>query len=130
MTTTTEIPKGRTKEVIQKREQILNDFFACWLAANPEKRIYNVNYQAFIYLDYCPFTEIARKIARSCQATKEITCLTEILALANHIGIINPKEDMKIHHRFSHRLYLHYPHFNTRQGWLRKPSFGKILSDG
>jgi len=47
-----EIPQGRTKDEIQQREKIIKDFYAKWIAVNPEKRIYNTNLQAFIYVRF------------------------------------------------------------------------------
>jgi hypothetical protein len=46
------IPQKKTKEEVQLREKIIKDFYAKWNAANPEKRVYNANLNAFIYVRF------------------------------------------------------------------------------
>jgi hypothetical protein len=35
-----DIPKGQTREDIERREKFIKDFYASWNAANPTKHIY------------------------------------------------------------------------------------------
>jgi hypothetical protein len=81
-----QIPQGRTKEEIQQREKIIKDFYANWNAANPEKRVYNANLQAFIYVRFLSIQETAEKAARSYKSTLAVIYLTEILELAEVVN--------------------------------------------
>ena len=116
MNTQSEIPQGRTKEEIQYREKFIKDFYANWNAANPEKRIYNANLQAFIYVKFLSIQETAEKAARSYKSTLAVTYLTEILELSEVIINTKPKEGNKKQSRFSDLIIMQYS----------KKNFGKI----
>jgi hypothetical protein len=81
MNTPLKIPQGRTREEILQREKIIKDFYASWIAVNPEKHIYNSHLQAFIYVRFLSIQEIVEKAARSYKSTLAVTHLTEILKL-------------------------------------------------
>ena len=110
------IPQGRTKEEIQQREKIIKDFYAMWNAANPEKRIYNINLQSFIYVKFLSLQETTEKAARSYKSTLAVTYLTEILELATVVNYTKPKEGNKKQSRFSDIIIMQY----------KKANFGKI----
>ena len=116
MDTQVEIPQGRTKEEIQYREKFIKDFYANWNAANPEKRIYNTNLQAFIYVKFLSIQETAEKAARSPKSTLAVTYLTEILELSEVVINTKPKEGNKKQSRFSDVIIMQYS----------KKNFGKI----
>jgi hypothetical protein len=111
-----EIPKGRTKEEILQREKIIKDFYAKWNATNPEKRVYNVNLQSFIYVRFLSIQETAEKAARSYKSTLAVTYLTEIMELAAVNNYTKPKVDNKKQSRFSDVIIMHY----------KKANFGEI----
>ena len=113
---TKNIPQGRTKEEIQQREKIIKDFYAIWNAANPEKRVYNVNLNSFIYIKFLSIQETAEKAARSYKSTLAVTYLTEILELATVVNYTKPKEGNKKQSRFSDIIIMQYS----------KANFGKI----
>jgi hypothetical protein len=110
------IPQGRTKEEIQQREKIIKDFYAMWNATNPEKRIYNINLQSFIYVKFLSIQETTEKAARSYKSTLAVTYLTEVLELATVINYTKPKEGNKKQSRFSDIIIMQY----------KKANFGKI----
>ena len=112
----TEIPKGRTREEILQREKFIKDFYASWNAANPEKRIYNANLQAFIYVRFLSFQETVEKAARSYKSTVAVSYLTEILELAKVVEYTKPKAGNKKQSRFSDIIIMQY----------NKKEFGKI----
>ena len=116
MDTQTEIPQGRTKEEILHREKFIKDFYANWNAANPEKRIYNTNLQAFIYVKFLSIQETAEKAARSYKSTLAVTYLTEILELSEVVINTKPKEGNKKQSRFSDVIIMQYS----------KKNFGEI----
>ena len=110
------IPQGRTKEDIQQREKIIKDFYAAWNATNPEKRIYNVNLQSFIYVKFLSLQETTEKAARSYKSTLAVTYLTEILELATVVNYTKPKEGNKKQSRFSDIIIMQH----------KKVNFGRI----
>ena len=111
-----EIAQGRTREEIQQREKIIKNFYVAWNASNPEKRIYNINLQAFIYVRFLSFQETVEKAARSYKSTLAVTYLTEILELATVVNYTKPKEGNKKQSRFSDIIIMQY----------NKANFGKI----
>ena len=36
-----EIPQGNSREEVKLRDQIIKDFYAGWIAENPEKKMWN-----------------------------------------------------------------------------------------
>ena len=111
-----EIPKGRTREEILQREKIIKDFYAVWNAANPEKRVFNINLQAFIYVRFLSIQETTEKASRSYKSTLAVTYLTEILELAKIVDRTKPKEGNKKQSRFSDIIIMQHC----------KTNFGKI----
>ena len=111
-----EIPQGCTREDIQQREKIIKNFYVSWNTANPEKRIYNINLQAFIYVKFLSFQETVEKASRSYKSTLAVTYLTEILELATIVNYTKPKEGNKKQSRFSDIIIMQ----------LNKANFGKI----
>ncbi len=39
------IPKGNSREEVKIRERLIKDFYAGWIAKNPEKKVWNENLQ-------------------------------------------------------------------------------------
>ena len=111
-----EIPQGRTIEEIQQREKIIKNFYVAWNTSNPEKRIYNVNLQAFIHVKFLSFQETVEKASRSYKSTLAVTYLTEILELARVVNYTKPKEGNKKQSRFSDIIIMQY----------NKANFGRI----
>ncbi|MCL2073350.1 MAG: hypothetical protein FWH18_05490 [Marinilabiliaceae bacterium] len=111
-----EIPQGRTREEILQREKVIKNFYARWIAVNPEKRIYNTNLQAFIYVRFLSIQETSEKAARSHKSTLAVTYLTEILELAKPIIFTKPKKGNNKQSRFSDIVIMEY----------NKKDFGKI----
>ena len=103
-----DIPQGRTRNETQQREKIIKNFYASWNATNPEKRVYNANLQAFIYIKFLSIQETAEKSARSYKSTIAVTYLTEILELATVVKRTKPKPGNKKQSRFSDVIIMHY----------------------
>jgi len=116
MNTQFEIPQGRTKEEVLQREKVIKDFYASWIAVNPEKRIYNAHLHAFIYVRFLSIQETAEKAARSYKSTLAVTYLTEILELAKPVNFTKPKKGNNKQSRFSDVIIMEY----------QKKDFGKI----
>ena len=43
-----EIPQGNSREEVKLRDQIIKDFYAGWIAENPEKKMWNEDLQDYI----------------------------------------------------------------------------------
>ena len=59
-----EIPQGNSREEVKKRDQIIKDFYAGWIAEYPEKKMWNDDLQDYILVKYLSITETAEKAAR------------------------------------------------------------------
>ena len=56
-----EIPQGNSREEVKLRDQIIKDFYAGWIAENPEKKMWNEDLQDYIFVKYLSITETAEK---------------------------------------------------------------------
>ena len=80
-----EIPKGDSKEDKKARKQIIKDFYAHWISANPNKRIWNPALNAFIYVKGKSINETSGQTSTSYESTLEVLRLTDILSAAGPI---------------------------------------------
>ena len=46
------IPKGNSREEVKIRERLIKDFYAGWIAKNPEKKVWNENLQDYILVKF------------------------------------------------------------------------------
>ena len=58
-----EIPQGNSREEVKLRDRIIKDFYAGWIAENPEKKMWNEDLQDYILVKYLSITETAEKAA-------------------------------------------------------------------
>ncbi|GAB6011109.1 hypothetical protein [Viscerimonas tarda] len=116
MTVYPKIPQGRTRAEIQVREKFIKDFYAQRNAKNLEKRVYNTDLEAFIYVKFLSIQETAEKAARSYKSILAVTYLTEVLELAEVKTYTKPKEGNKKQSRFSDIIIMQH----------NKASFGEI----
>ena len=77
-----EIPQGNTREDIKARRQIIKDFYAQWIAAHPEKRVWNKSLKAYIYVKFQSINETAGHAAISYQSTNAVMQLSDVLEKA------------------------------------------------
>jgi len=85
------IPKGREKDDIKARENIVWAILGKWLSQNPLKRKKNTNLNDYIYLRFDGMQETVNKAARSYKSTMAVFELDFILANAIKIGTDKPK---------------------------------------
>jgi hypothetical protein len=110
------IPKGQTREDVKIRKKMIMDFYAQWIATNPNKRIFNTNLNDFIYVRFLSIQETAEHASLRYKSAKAITFLTEILELAAIKTHTKPKVKVVNQNRFSEIVIMEY----------HKPEFGKI----
>lgn len=87
-----EIPQGNSREEVKQRDQIIRDFYAGWIADNPEKKMWNEDLHDYIVVKYLSITETAEKAARRYESTLAVMRLSEILAKSRKIAEVQPKK--------------------------------------
>ena len=102
------IPKGRTKEDIKIREQLIKDFYARWISEHPDKKVYNKSLKANIHVKFLSINEALGHAPRSYEATLAQTHLSEILAEAVLFEKRPPKYGDKNQKSFSKMCFLRW----------------------
>jgi len=100
-----EIPQGYTREDIKARRQIIKDFYAQWIAAHPEKRVWNKSLKAYIYVKFQSINETAGHAAISYQSTNAVMQLSDVLEKAKLVEKWSPKYNDKNQKPYS-KLFL------------------------
>ena len=90
-----EIPRGNSREEVKIRDQIVKDFYAGWIAENPEKKMWNDDLQDFIIVKYLSITETAEKAARQYESTLAVMRLSELLTKSKKVAEVPPKKGTK-----------------------------------
>ena len=90
-----EIPQGNSREEVKLRDQIIKDFYAGWIAENPEKKMWNEDLQDYILVKYLSITETAEKAARQYESTLAVMRLSELLTKSKKVGEVPPKKGTK-----------------------------------
>jgi len=111
-----DIPIGQTKEDIRQREQIIKDFYAMWIAANPTKHVFNRELNDFIHIRFLSIQETAEHAAFTYKSTLAVTFLTEILERARVEKHVKSKINNQNQKRFSEMIIMQF----------NKKEFGKI----
>lgn len=90
-----EIPQGNSREEVKQRDLIIKDFYAGWIAENPEKKMWNEDLQDYILVKYLSITETAEKAARQYESTLAVMRLSELLAKSRKVAEVPPKKNTK-----------------------------------
>ena len=90
-----EIPQGNSREEVKQRDQIIKDFYAGWIAENPEKKMWNEDLQDYILVKYLSITETAEKAARQYESTLAVMRLSELLTKSKKVAEVPPKKGTK-----------------------------------
>ena len=89
------IPQGNSREEVKQRDQIIKDFYAGWIAENPEKKMWNEDLQDYILVKYLSITETAEKAARQYESTLAVMRLSELLTKSKKVAEMPPKKGTK-----------------------------------
>ena len=89
------IPQGNSREEVKQRDQIIKDFYAGWIAENPEKKMWNEDLQDYILVKYLSITETAEKAARQYESTMAVMRLSELLTKSKKVAEVPPKKGTK-----------------------------------
>ena len=90
-----EIPQGNSREEVKLRDQIIKDFYAGWIAENPEKKMWNEDLQDYILVKYLSITETAEKAARQYESTLAVMRLSELLTKFKKVVEVPSKKGTK-----------------------------------
>ena len=90
-----EIPQGNSREEVKLRDQIIKDFYAGWIAENPEKKMWNEDLQDYILVKYLSITETAEKAARQYESTLAVMRLSELLTKSKKVAEVPPKKNIR-----------------------------------
>jgi hypothetical protein len=119
MSMTQTIPKGRTKEEIKIREQLIKDFYGWWNSEHPDKKIYNVALGKYICVKFLSINETYEKAARSYESTLAVFRLTEILQNATLVGELPAKRKTRNQKQFEKLLVMQYENIKLTVGLQR-----------
>ena len=86
------IPQGNSREEVKQRDQIVKDFYAGWIAENPEKKMWNEDLQDYILVKYLSINETAEKAARQYESTLAVMRLSELLTKSKKVAEVPPKK--------------------------------------
>ena len=89
------IPQGTSREEVKLRDQMIKDFYAGWIAENPEKKMWNDDLQDYILVKYLSITETAEKAARQYESTLAVMRLSELLTKSKKVAEVPPKKGTK-----------------------------------
>ena len=89
------IPRGNSREEVKLRDQMIKDFYAGWIAENPEKKMWNEDLQDYILVKYLSITETAEKAARQYESTMAVMRLSELLTKSRKVAEVPPKKGTK-----------------------------------
>ena len=86
-----EIPRGSSPEEIEKRSEIILQFYREWKVKNPTQRVYNHGLRDYINVRKVSISETARHAAKTYLSTLAVLQLDGILACARKVRVGKPK---------------------------------------
>ena len=89
------IPQGNSRVEVKLRDQMIKNFYAGWIAENPEKKMWNDDLQDYILVKYLSITETAEKAARQYESTLAVMRLSELLTKSKKVAEVPPKKGTK-----------------------------------
>ena len=102
------IPTGHTKEDIKAREKLIKDFYVQWIAAHPDKKIWNKSLGTYINVKFLSINETYEKASRSYESTCAVFRLTEILEQAVKTGEQPAKQNTRNQKQFEKLLIMQH----------------------
>ena len=107
-----EIPLGNTREDIKSRRQIIKDFYAGWIAKNPEKKVWNKSLMAYIHVKFQSINETVGHASSSYESTMEVFNLSELLSESVKVKSKPAKTNDRNQRPYSEMVFLY--HRNVR----------------
>lgn len=104
------VPQGENKEDIERRAQIISDYYREWYKNNPSKAVFNQNLNDYINVRFLSINETIHHASRSYLSTLAVLQMDLILRKASQIGRpVKPKPDSKNQKLFSKMLIMECP---------------------
>ena len=119
------IPQGNSREEVKQRDQIIKDFYAGWIAENPEKKMWNDDLQDYILVKYLSITETAEKAARQYESTLAVMRLSELLTKSKKVAEVPPKKGTKNQKPFLKMYIMQLDNIKMKVG-LQKSTGDKV----
>ena len=116
------IPQGSTPEDNKARKKIIGDFYATWIAENPDKTVWNDSLHAYIHVKGQSINETKGHAAISYQSTLAVFHLTEILEKATIAEKWTPKPKDKNQRPYSQMLLMRWKTYRLIVGFQKSKS--------
>ena len=116
------IPKGNGPEENKARKKIIGDFYASWIAENPDKTVWNNSLQAYIHVKGQSINETKGHAAVSYKSTLAVSHLTEIMKNATVAEEWTPKHNDKNQKPYSKMLLMRWKTFRLIVGFQKSKS--------
>ena len=102
------IPTGHTRTEIKAREKLIRAFYTKWIMEHPDRKIWNLNMEAYICVKFISYNETVEKASRSYESTLAVLSLTEILEKAEKIGEQPAKKSVQNQKQFEKMVIMKY----------------------
>jgi len=112
-----EIPQGNSREDNKTRKQMIKDFYASWIANNPEKKVWNKSLKAFIHVKGQSINETAGHASLSFESTQAVLLLSDVLKEAIVKEIWVPKHGDKNQKPYSEMRLLRWKNYRLIVGY-------------
>ena len=123
------IPQGNSRAEVKLRDQMIKNFYAGWIAENPEKKMWNDDLQDYILVKYLSITETAEKAARQYESTLAVMRLSELLTKSKKVAEVPPKKGTKNQKPFLKMYIMQLDNIKMTVG-LQKSTGDKVRSPG
>lgn len=111
-----DIPKGKGREDIKSRRQIIKDYYTSWVINYPDKKVWNESLHEYIYVKNRSYNEILGHAPRSYESTYAFTQLTELLQKARYVESLPPKMRDQNQKIFSKLILLRWKNYRVLVG--------------
>ena len=117
-----QIPHGNGPEENKARKKIIGDFYASWIAENPEKTVWNNSLQDYIHVKGQSINETKGHAAISYKSTLAVFHLTEILENATIYEEWAPKPKDKNQKPYSKMVLMRWKTYRLIVGFQKSKS--------
>ena len=113
------IPQGNEPEDNKARKKIIGDFYASWIAENPDKIVWNKCLHAYIHVKGQSINETKGHASLSYNSTSAVFHLTEILANATITEKWTPKHNDKNQKPYSQMILMRWKTYRLIVGFQK-----------
>ena len=110
------IPRGTSRDDMRTRKQIIGDFYVRWIAANPEKRVWNKSLNSYINVKFISINETKGQASVSDESTRAVMGLSDILKNAVVVNRKAAKTNDRNQKAFDKMIIMSYKEFRLLVG--------------